>query len=86
MNSEAFSLKEVLITVLSFCGIGLSLEAAVLGISVLAVLGIFMLLSVLFLCFLYLRKRVDKVTWLLYLIGIIGIVSGVISLHHYGLE
>jgi len=78
MNSEAVSLKEVLITVLSFCGIGLGLGAAVLGISVLAVFGIFMLLSVLFLCFLYLRKRVDKVTWLFYLIGIIGTVSGIV--------
>ena len=64
MNSEAVSFK--VISVLSFCGIGLGLGAAVFGISVLAVLGIFMLLSVLFLCFLYLRKRVNKVTWLFY--------------------
>jgi len=77
-NAEAVSPEVLLVTVLSFCGIGLGLGAAVLGISVLAVLGIFMLLSVLFLCFLYLRKRVDKVTWLLYLIGIIGTVSGIV--------
>jgi len=74
MNSEAVSLK--VINVLFFCGIGLILGGAVLGISELAVLGIFVHLSVLFLGILYLRKVLSKVAWLLYLIGTIGLVSG----------
>ena len=41
MNAEEVSLEVLLITVLFFCGIGLSLGATVLGISVLAVLGTF---------------------------------------------
>ena len=73
MNAEAVSLKEVLITVLFFCGlffcvIGL-LGASVLGISELTVLSTFVLLSVLFLGTLYQRKVLSKVAWLLYLIG-----------------
>ena len=68
MNAEAVSPEVLLVTVLFFCGIGLILGGAVLGISELAMLGIFMHLSVAFLCLLYLR--IDKVTWLLYLIGI----------------
>ena len=74
MNAEVVSPEVLLITVLFFCGIGLILGGAVLGISELAMLGIFMHLSVAFLCLLYLR--IDKVTWLLYLIGTIGLVSG----------
>ena len=41
MNAEAVSPEILLITVLFFCGIGLSLGAAALGISELAVLGTF---------------------------------------------
>lgn len=76
MNAEAVSPEVLLVTVLFFCGIGLCLGASVLGISVLAVLGIFVHLSALFLCILYLRKVLSKVAWLLYLIGAIGLVSG----------
>ena len=41
MNAEAVSPEVLLITVLFFCGIGLSFGASVLGISELAVLGTF---------------------------------------------
>ena len=41
MNAEAVSPEVLLVTVLSFCGIGLGLGAAVLGISELAMLGTF---------------------------------------------
>ena len=40
-NAEAVSPEVLLVTVLSFCGIGLSFGASVLGISELAVLGTF---------------------------------------------
>ena len=76
MNAEAVSPEVLLITVLFFCGVGLTLGATVLGISELAVLGTFVFFSALFLCLLYLR--IDEVTWLLYLIGILS--------HYYGLE
>ena len=76
MNAEEVSLEVLLITVLFFCGIGLSFGASVLGISELAVLGTFVFFSALFLGILYLRKVLSKVAWLLYLIGTIGLVSG----------
>jgi len=76
MNAEAVSPEVLLITVLFFCGIGLSFGASVLGISELAVLGTFVFFSALFLGILYLRKVLSKVAWLLYLIGTIGLVSG----------